>query len=136
MLALESIGTRETPAPASLDDPQATPVQRVLASVQAVTERRDSLLVVGLRNDMQQQIRKDFASEWDLRFVAKDESKDRLRTLADRSKHCIVMTDFIGHSHEDIVKARHPGYTRVSGGMTHLREAIAGLRPQGASATH
>ena len=47
--------------------------------------------------------------------------------MTEKAETTIVMTDFISHSHEDIVKARSSNYIPRSGGMTQLRSTLAGL---------
>jgi hypothetical protein len=63
-----------------------------------------------------------------LRFWRSDEDTDRLRANVNHVDHVFMMLDFISHSAENIVK-EHPGYERVTGGMSSLRNKLAGLQP-------
>ena len=89
--------------------------------------RKPDILVVGLKGGQKTEIQRDYGAHFDLRFIGSDESKDQLRSMTEKASTTIVMTDFIGHSHEDIVKARSSHYLRQSGVITQLRETLAGL---------
>jgi hypothetical protein len=91
------------------------------------TVRKPGILVVGLKGAQKSEIIRDYSARFDLRFIGSDESKDQLRAMTEKAETTVVMTDFISHSHEDIVKARSPNYVRSPGGMTQLRETLASL---------
>lgn len=101
--------------------------QRVVFHRPPSGPRKLALLVVGLKGAQKTEIHREFAERFDLRFVGADESKDALRAQAERAEKTVAMTDFISHSHEDIIKARSPHYIRQPGGMTQLRSTLAGL---------
>ena len=86
-----------------------------------------SVLVVGLKGNQPEHIKADFAGKLDLRFCGADQSKDQLRSMASAADVTVAVTDFISHSHEDIIKARAPRFIRCAGGMTHLKQELARL---------
>lgn len=86
-----------------------------------------SVLVVGLRGGQMEEIRRECGKRLDLRFVGADESKDRLKSMAEQADCAVAMTDFISHSHEDILTKRARKYVRSSGGLTRLKELLHGL---------
>jgi multidrug efflux pump subunit AcrA (membrane-fusion protein) len=115
---------------AAADEAESTtapqPPQRIVFQ-RTTTVRKPAILIVGLRGGQKTEIQRDYGAHFDLRFVGSDESKDQLRSMTEKADTTIVMTDFISHSHEDIVKARSSSYIPRSGGMTQLRSTLAGL---------
>lgn len=91
------------------------------------TVRKPAVLVVGLKGSQKTEIQRDYGGCLDLRFIGSDESKDQLRAMTEKAETTVIMSDFISHSHEDIVKARSKHYIKRSGGLTQLRDALAGL---------
>lgn len=113
--------------PASVED-AATPHPHVpFAASLAPKPKLLSVLVAGLKGAQVPQIKADFGSRLDLRFVAVDESKDQLRAMTERADMTIAVVDFLSHSHTDIIKARSPKCVELHGGMTRLREQLAQL---------
>jgi hypothetical protein len=88
---------------------------------------KPSALIVGLRGGQLEEIRRDFGEQFDLRFFTVDENKDKLRHMCEQVDHAIAVTDFISHSHEDIMKSRSRHYVRSNGGITRLKEVLKGL---------
>jgi len=99
--------------------------------------RPPSVLVAGLKDATASQIKAEFGSKLDLRFITPDKSKDQLRQMTEQAETTIAVTDFLSHSHTDIIKARSKHHVECSGGMTSLRQHlanIAGLQLNGSSA--
>lgn len=97
------------------------------ATTPAKTKPGQSVLVVGLKGNQPEHIKADFAGKLDLRFCSADQSKDQLRSMASAADVTVAVTDFISHSHEDIIKARAPRFIRCAGGITHLKQELARL---------
>ena len=90
-------------------------------------KRNQSVLVVGLKGDQPDHIRAEFAEKLDLRFCSSDQSKDQLRAMTSAADVTVVVTDFISHSHEDIIKARSKRFIKSAGGITRLKQELARL---------
>ena len=108
-------------------EPAPRHVPFVAAAADAVKERPPSILVVGLRGGQAPQIKAEFGDKLDLRFCTSDQSKDQLRSMTEQADTTIAITDFLSHSHTDIIKARSKRYVESAGGMTHLRQELARL---------
>lgn len=104
---------------ATISSPMHVPY---LAGNQAAPKQ--SVLIVGLKGSQVEIIRQRFQKQMDLRFCSSDESKDQLRAQAGAADVSVLFTDFISHSHQDIVKARAKRYVLAGGGMTRLAEAL------------
>jgi hypothetical protein len=91
------------------------------------TKRLQSVLVVGLKDAVASQIRAEYGSRLDLRFITPDKSKDQLRQMTEQADITIAVTDFLSHSHTGIIKARSKHYVESQGGVTHLRSQLAAL---------
>jgi hypothetical protein len=100
---------------------------RIVFHREASPARKPSVLVVGLKGAQKTEIERSFADRFELRFVGADESKDHLRSATEKADTTVLVTDFISHSHQDIVKARSPRYLLSAGGMTNLKATLAGL---------
>jgi hypothetical protein len=92
--------------------------------------KRTSVLVVGLRGGQMDEVKRAFDSRLDLRFFGADESKDKLRSMSEQVDLAVAMTDFISHSHEDIMLKKARKYIRSAGGMTRLKELLSTFVPQ------
>lgn len=88
---------------------------------------RPKLLIAGLLNSQAEEIKKDYAKLFDLRFWCSDESKEHLRTLAKNSEIAVGVTNFIGHPADALLKSLSPHYVRHSGGVKTLKATLAGL---------
>ena len=97
------------------------------ARVTSKAKPSQSVLVVGLKGDQPDHIRAAFADKLDLRFCSTDQSKDTLRTMASVADVVVGVTDFMSHSHEDIIRNRSRHYIRSSGGITRLKQELGRL---------
>lgn len=124
--------------PASQDDNPPAVVRHVPFVVDPQARHRSpSILIVGLKDANASQIKAEFSSKLDLRFIATDKSKDQLRQMAEQADTTVAMVDFLGHSHTDICRARSKQYVESTGGMTGLRQQLtrlAGLHLNGSAA--
>jgi hypothetical protein len=109
-------------------------MRRELARANPAAPRKPSVLVVGLKGSNKSEIEAGFGRTFDLRFIDSEQSKDQLRLMAEKADTTVVMTDFISHSHTDIVKSRAPKYHLQSGGMTSLRATLMTLGQERAAA--
>lgn len=89
--------------------------------------RKPGILIAGIKDSQRNEIIRDYGQHFDLRFISIDQSKDQLRSMAEGAETTIAMTDHLSHSHVDIVKARSPNPIYSPGGLTQLRETLAGL---------
>ena len=105
--------------------PATTSAAPALAKVKAKPSQ--SVLVVGLKGDQPDHIRAEFAEKLDLRFCSSDQSKDQLRAMTSAADVTVVVTDFVSHSHEDIIKARSNRFIKSAGGITRLKQELARL---------
>lgn len=112
-------------APKTSEQAQTPPVPHVPFVREPAKPRLPSVLVVGLRGGQAPQIEADFAGKLDLRFCSSDKSKDQLRSMTEQADTTVAVTDFLSHSHTDIIKARSKHYIESAGGMTSLRQQLA-----------
>ena len=89
--------------------------------------KKPSVLVAGLRGAQKQVIIAEFGHVIDLRFYESDKSKDQLRAMAEQADVSIAFTDFLSHSHCDIMEARSKQYIAAGGGMTQLKDTITNV---------
>ena len=98
---------------------------------------RPAVLVVGLAGQQHIEVEKRFARMLDLRFVGRDEAKDKLRDESDKAQVAIVMTDRVSPSQFDIVKARAQNIIPQAGGLQHLQSTLTNMVSAAAStSTH
>lgn len=127
----ETAEVAETAKVAATHEPDppraATPAAPSPAPTNSKAKPSQSVLVVGLKGDQPEHIRAAFADKLDLRFCSVDQSKDTLRTMASVADVVVGVTDFISHSHEDIIRNRSRHYIRSSGGITRLKQELSRL---------
>lgn len=87
---------------------------------------RQRVLVVGLKPNQAGMISQEF-QDIDLRFVESGTTPQAIKGKTNGVDTVIGITDFMGHDQEDVMKS-HPGYVRVSGGMTKLRSVLTAMR--------
>lgn len=88
-----------------------------------------SVLIAGLKGAQKEVIKAEFGAALDLRFYGADESKELLKTMTGVAEHSVAVTDFLSHSHTDIMKSRSLHYLPTGGGINTLRDALRGLLP-------
>jgi len=93
----------------------------------AARQVRPAVLVAGLKGAQKAIIEAEFGNALNLRFYGSDESKDQLRTMAGAADVAVAVTDFLSHSHTDIMKARSANYVPTGGGMNTLRSTLIRL---------
>ena len=86
--------------------------------------KKPSMLIAGLKGAQKQVIVAEFGHLVDLRFYESDKSKDQLRAMAETADVSIAFTDFLNHSHTDIIQARARMYIPSGGGMSQLKDTI------------
>lgn len=90
--------------------------------------RLPKVLVVGLLNGQKSMIEQEFSPCFDLRFYTTDDAKGK--QFEDALRQCdalLVMIAFINHGIEAQAKRCNVKITRVSGGMTSLRDVLTNL---------
>lgn len=101
------------------------------SSAAAPQEQKSSaprVTVVGLLPGQVDMIRREFGQELHLSFVNSDKTEaDRLRKLCQNSSHVISMCAFMSHSTENVIKTTRAHHTRISGGMSSLRERLTAI---------
>lgn len=105
----------------------AVALSGIVSEKKAPESAKQSVLVVGLKGSQVTEIERSFSKCLDLRFCSSDQSKDQLRRMSATADVVVGFTDFLSHSHEDIVKARAAHYIRSGGGMTSLKATLGKL---------
>lgn len=86
-----------------------------------------TVTVAGLLPNQAGMIQEEFSSKFDMRFWTKDQSAQQLKVMAKRSDHVIAFVSKMGHWADRILSENSTEYTRVSGGMTQVRECLKSL---------
>lgn len=119
------LATKETPPEET--PPEETPVTEAdePATHVETPPRRPRALIVGLLPGQQDIITREFGRELDLRFVTSQaQVSNRAKELSHTSDAAILMTKFVNHAAEDIIKSRGGRLIRVSGGLSQLRDTL------------
>jgi hypothetical protein len=87
---------------------------------------RKKVVVVGLKPRFTKQISAEFSNGVDLAFAGADESADRLERLVAEADQVMALTNTKSTRTAKLVKA-HPHYSKVSGGLPKLVEALRGM---------
>lgn len=104
------------------DEPAKPPASEARPNNEA---RRPRALIVGLLPGQQDIITREFGRELDLRFVTSQaQVSNRAKELSHTSDAAILMTKFVNHAAEDIIKSRGGRLIRVSGGLSQLRDTL------------
>lgn len=83
------------------------------------------IVVAGLKGGQKTEIEDALKSHADLRFWGVDESPHQLKSLCREADKVFLMTKFVSHSHEDIIRSIAPErLIRVHGGVTTLRDTM------------
>ena len=107
----------------AIPDQLATSV--AIAKEQPKVYKKPQIVIVGLLPNQVQMIHNEFKNELALEFVAADHALGhRMKSLCVSSEAILIMTGFISHSVEDIIKSRNGNLIRVSGGMSTLRTEL------------
>ncbi len=122
-------GPSPTAAPASPANGSATAASTppLGASVPSRPEPKTKVLVVGLLGSQQQDIRADFGSRLDLRFLTQDDSSTRMEQHARNCDLTIGMVGYMGHSAEKHLKKASSDYRRCNGTLGDLRRMLSSL---------
>lgn len=142
--------TREMGAPPTLDDLKPTPGMPVIppSLVQAIDmvnigatfpkppkhnpepprefkDRRPRLLLLGMRPDEVQILKKEFDDVFDLRFWSPEESNAKLKGMARSVTRAFALVNRLFHkSSENLVTGAGVPYTRVHGNVNQMQEAL------------
>lgn len=88
--------------------------------------RKKRVLIIGLLPQQAGLVSTEFGEALDLSFAGADDNVGKIKAQAAQAGEVLAMTKFISHSCEDLVKA-HPGYSRVAGGMSALRDKLLAI---------
>lgn len=88
--------------------------------------RKKRVLIIGLLPQQAGLVSTEFGEALDLSFAGADDNVGKIKAQAAQAGEVLAMTKFISHSCEDLVKA-HPGYSRVAGGMSALRDKLTAI---------
>ncbi len=104
------------------------PVMPTFASVipsvpSAPREIKPKVLVVGLLPQQAQEIQMLYGKRYDLRIFDSNVTSDKIRSLMPHCDRAIVMTKFISHRVQDVLRG-HPGFTHCNGSVAALKELL------------
>lgn len=86
--------------------------------------RLKRVLIMGLIPSQIQEVANEFKGALDLRFWRTDQSANLLKALSKQVDQTVIMTDFIAHSHEGMIKNAEVPYVRQPGGITRLKDTL------------
>lgn len=122
------------PTPLSaLQSPSAEPYPAVTrqrmpepskATAKIDSPRLKRVLIMGLIPNQIQEVTNEFKGALDLRFWRTDQSANLLKSLSKQVDQTVIMTDFIAHSHEVLIKNASVPYVRQSGGISRLKDTL------------
>lgn len=96
-----------------------------LSPVRQTVQRLAKVLILGLLPGQENDIKREFKTFFNLRFMEADCSHRELRQNAQSARFIFAMTGFINHPDEkQITSTAKDRYMRVDGGLTRLREAL------------
>lgn len=90
-------------------------------------ERRIRVVVAGVLNNQARTLEESLGAKLDLRFWSKDQSHESLKQMLAHADHAVGMISFLPHSADGILKSSKVPYSPVSGGVTHLKQALEKL---------
>jgi len=110
------------PGDSSWGEPVAA---EALSPVRQTVQRLAKVLILGLLPGQENDIKREFKSFFNIRFMEADCSHRELRQNAQSAHFIFAMTGFINHPDEkQITSTAKDRYMRVDGGLTRLREAL------------
>lgn len=91
--------------------------------------KQDSILIVGLLPNQQEQIRQKFGAKYDLKFVSSQESPQMISTRLGQARKILLMTQFINHSHQNAAYSlrSRDSVILVQGGPSNLSRELERL---------
>jgi hypothetical protein len=98
--------------------------QQVASVSRSHKDRKTRVVVAGLLNGQARTIEEKFSEQLDLRFWSKDQSHDALKQILAHADVAIGMVSFLPHSADGILKASKIPYHPISGGVTHIKQAL------------
>ena len=87
-------------------------------------DRKLRVVVAGLLNSQARSLEEKYDDVFDLRFWSKDQSHDSLKQILTHADVALGMVSFLPHSADGILKSSKIPYRPVSGGMTHMKQAL------------
>lgn len=91
------------------------------------TPKLKRVMIVGLMGEQQNTIEKEFKDAFDLRFYNKDDPIHSLKSKASTCDEVILMTKFISHKHQDLVKASGAPFSYCNGGVSDLVKQLEAM---------
>lgn len=108
-------------------NPRNVVVHKTTAVGQSVIPQKNpkpqKIIVVGLHDNKQELIRREFRDKFDLRLYNADQVKF-LRKAINPGDIVLCMADYISHMHTDVVSAEGGQAVIVHGGVPSLREEL------------
>lgn len=95
--------------------------------LEAPRKTKKSVCLVGLLPAQAGMIQQEFGDVFDLKFIDAGERNGHLKDAVVHSDKTFLMTGFISHATQELVKAQGVSPVLVSGGMTRLRDVLTDL---------
>ncbi len=89
--------------------------------------KKKKILVAGLLHNQFNEIKHEYSEYFDLKNASGDCSIPKLKSMLTYIDHTLVMTNFISHSVDGVISNSGTRYTRITGGLTSLKEEIEKL---------
>lgn len=104
--------------------PKSTPLNpEYFITPEPVREIKPKVLIVGLLPQQAQEIQQLYGKRYDLRIFDSNVTSDKIRSLMPHCERAIVMTKFISHRVQDVLRG-HAGFTHCNGSVTALKELL------------
>jgi hypothetical protein len=133
LLAIARLNLRRDEAPAFGPFAAQAPAHDPRAQRTTARPAHKAVLVVGIKGSQKTVIEQELGHLLDLRFYGVEQSHDELRAKVAAADLVVVMSDFVSHSHTDVVQARKPADAVIfaPGGMDGLKARLRGIaQPQ------
>lgn len=86
--------------------------------------KKKKILIVGLLHNQFNEIKHEYSEYFDLKLWSLDSSIPKLKSMLTYSDHTLVMVNFINHSADGVIANAKNPYSRISGGMSSLKDEL------------
>ncbi len=101
-----------------------TPALPSTAKPYVSNAKKRKVIIVGLLNNQFNEIKKDYKTLIDLKLWNTDSSIPKLKSMITYADNVIMLTNFVSHEVDNIIKITTKNFTRVTGGLSTIREEL------------
>jgi len=100
------------------------PIEIISSSKPKPKIKKKKMLIVGLLHSQFNEIKLEYNEYFDIKGWSDDSSIPKLKSMLTYIDHIFVMVSFISHSTDNIVAQSGKNYTRISGGLSALKDEL------------